>query len=526
MLLSRRAATAVAANLSLSCCSRHSLLIFSLYSFNDDFSHLNLNKAYIDKIAPYLSNLGPYPPNSKYINKHHFYHNTTLDFWLAKKPHPMTLRQLVYYGKKLNKDKILASANFVREEIPIRIAYKIKELQLKPFSVINNYHLVQVYESYYGIFEQFRKIKTILNLEENEHFCSILQNLLRLNLLNLPHIMMGALECSISQNLSQRDLDDFMSSMLRSRISRRIIAEEHLSLTDKYNFSKDPNYKSKSKSKSKSNDNNNNDNNDNNDNNEFFGDLFVKLSAKENLQYCGELALNFTKSLYPNDYLMPNLIIEGKDIIFQFVPTHLRYLFGEILRNSYEETMINFVNKNLSNFQKNQDFFKQNKPPPITVTIINNKENILFRFSDQGGGLKNNIPIEKIWSFGKNPKFAKQSLMNFHKLPGLDLATNYFDLETNIHSSMNSNLHIQRKKSKVEINQLSSTSIPVESSLVKLIKRPLNFKLGLGLPMCKVYAEYWNGDIKMNCLNNYGTDIYLKLRKLNSLNEKPQLDRA
>ncbi|RKP31067.1 HPC2-domain-containing protein [Metschnikowia bicuspidata] len=52
----------------------------------------------------------------------------------------------------------------------------------------------------------------------------------------------------------------------------------------------------------------------------------------------------------------------------------------------------------------------------------------------------------------------------------------------------------------------TNAMVPFMSTLELLITRPYKYKLGLGLPMCKVYADYWNGDLSMNSLEAYGSD--------------------
>lgn len=368
------------------------------FPLNVDYTTTDHN--YIRYLADNLPELGPYPTYSKYVNPLHFYQNTVMSKWVAKKAHPVTLRQLANFGKKLTQEKVIASANFVRLEVAIRIAKKLRDLQVLPYAAISNHHLVRVYESYYNIFENFRKIRPITTLQENDEFCKLLSKMLKDNLLSLPHLIMGSLECSILNSMTQTQLDEFMSSTLRARISRRLMCEAHLSLTDKFKSSSCNVDKPES---------------------DYIGDVFYKCSAVENLRVCGEIAKKITQSLCPPGYLMPEVIIEGDDVKFQFMVTHLRYLFGEILRNSYESTMHNFI---LNHADKPNDFFKSNKPPPILVNIVSNKETVNFRFSDQGGGVKG-IPIDLIWSFGKNEKIARQALRNFHKLPGLQWDTDY-----------------------------------------------------------------------------------------------------
>ncbi|CCH42653.1 pyruvate dehydrogenase kinase isozyme 1,mitochondrial [Wickerhamomyces ciferrii] len=438
----------------------------------------------IHSIASHLSDLGPYPQHSQYLNPQHYYQNTVLMNWAQRTPHPVTLRQLAAFGKALNEEKIISSANFVRLELPIRIALILRDLQDLPFNVVNNFHLAKVYESYYDIFDRFRKIPQIKTIQDNNEFCKTLENVLTdINLLNLPNLMMGALECRILDAMPPNQLDELVSSLLRARISRRLILEEHLSLTK--NFNSNPNSPRS-----------------------HIGDIFFKCSAKEHLQISATNAAQFISSIYPN-VKSPKLIIEGeKQLSFQFLTSHLHYLFGEILRNSYEATVKQFL--------KTSSHPELETPPPIKVTIIENKDHVAFRFSDQGGGIDIK-PINKIWSFGKSSNAARESLANFHKLPNLELETHY-----------SKPLNVNKRRQSLMQTSIGGidNNIIKETTLIDLIQRPASYKLGLGLAMCKTYADYWNGDLVMHSLNGFGTDTYLKLGKLSHASDKSQLHRA
>ncbi|KAJ2285991.1 [Pyruvate dehydrogenase (acetyl-transferring)] kinase 2, mitochondrial, partial [Coemansia sp. RSA 2706] len=47
-----------------------------------------------------------------------FYENRILDRYTAQEPKKVSLRQLVLFGRQLTEDKLLASANYVRTELP------------------------------------------------------------------------------------------------------------------------------------------------------------------------------------------------------------------------------------------------------------------------------------------------------------------------------------------------------------------------------------------------------------------------
>jgi len=42
---------------------------------------------------------------------------------------------------------------------------------------------------------------------------------------------------------------------------------------------------------------------------------------------------------------------------------------------------------------------------------------------------------------------------------------------------------------------------------------------GYGLPISRLYAQYFGGDLKLISMEGYGTDVYLHLNRLSSSNE-------
>lgn len=449
----------------------------------------------INELAPYISStLSAYPIESKYINQHHYYHNDNvlIKKYLQKKPHAMSLKQLAQYyddSSQLTRQKIITSGKFVKEELCVRIAHKIHLLQNLPFNVVNNFHFNQVYESYYNIFERFRKFPEIKDEEDNLKFAEFLHGILSdFNTLNLPHLIMGALECRILDIYPQEKMDKLISDLLRARISRRLIVEEHLSITSNYLSGKT-------------------------ENTLVLGDIFQQCNAREYLKEASMMCESFIKDMFFDGIKLPKFIINGEsDLEFYFLPSHLKFLLGEILRNSYEISVKEAIRLGLE------------EAPPIVVTIIANDKNYLFRISDRGGGVPH--ADKQIWSFGKSVELAKQSLDNFHHLPGLQNLSLYNYIHDSDGSHLQDNRYRDTSLDQMSENNLTKGKYKFEKPLMGLLKRPSRYKLGIGLALCKVYAEYWNGDLTVHSIQGYGTDTVLKLGNLMSNTDNVQLDRV
>lgn len=460
-----------------------------------------------------------YPRGSSLINSRHFYQNTVLMEWFHKSPRPVSLRQLAFFGRKLTKEKLIASASFVQEELPTRLAHRIRDMQVLPFSVVSNPHICKVYEMYYQAFDKFRRVPRIDSLEKNEKFCTLLNSLLAEHLSVIPNLVMGAIECSMANSIDSKELDKFMSSILRSRISRRVIAEQHLALTasfkqDTYNHKHF--HKTQKKSKHDSGELNVSDPN-------YIGAVFLQCSAQESISSCGQRATALIQDLYP-DAVMPELIIESHpDAKFPYMRSHLDYILGELLRNSIEAT----VNKHYITTEESK-VHGNKKPPGILVSISSTQDSVLIRISDQGGGIPEEI-LPHIWSFAKGPR-SQYRLDNFRQVP------TYAGLLQEVVTSGEQNNKTDGKEGakqgrsakakEFSYGQPTTKETDFMASLSSLSSRPPELKLGMGLPLSKVYVEYWDGHIDLQSLEGYGCDVILRISRIGNQSERLQLDRV
>lgn len=449
--------------------------------------------------------------NNNIDYKVHYFHNQTvlINTILKKyKPLPISLKQLTKYDdmssnisdKQFKEKMLIESANFIRQQLIIRIGLKIKEFQSLPFKISSNKHLFKVYKSYYSIFENFRKFPRLKTIEDNEKFLENTQKILSdLNLVNLFNLIMGGLEISSLKYMPKKVVDNWINELLRARISRRLMIEEHISLSQRLTNTKNIVEKPKDL------------------NIAVLGDIFQLCDLKQNID---DIAKSLNE-LMANEYAtkgkkLPNVIIDGeKDLKLYFLPIHLRFMLNEILRNSFEATLEN------DNIEDSSD---------ITITVIKNEKSVILRISDHGGGLPLNTDKNTITSFGKPEDVAMNCLKALNVLTrstvdeivgNTSLETLQYD--TNLTSKINEKLNIQLK---IKPETDSDKDSNFEKPLLKMLDRERRFKLGIGLALSKVYAEYWNGSLELHSLDGYGTDVVLTLGDLVYYGNKLCLDRV
>ncbi|USW51499.1 Putative PDK/BCKDK protein kinase [Septoria linicola] len=344
-------------------------------------------------------------------------------------------------------------------------------MQTLPYSAVTNKHISHVYELYYEAFERFRKVPPVRSLDDNDKFCEGIKGTLKEHLSVIPQLAMGILE--IQNSVSSEECDRLMRTLLRSRISRRVIAEQHLALTETFHSPWHfPNAKKPLTAPEE----------------DFVGEIFLKCNAKEVVEKCAATARDLVRDAYGPQVAIPEVVIQGHlDTTFPYIPSHLEYIVGELLRNSIQAVVE----------QK-----PSVSPRPIEVLICEAAQHVIIRISDQGGGVDRDV-LPYLWSFAKGPR-RNNRLQNLGQVPRL-AAT------------------MQELKAPEELDrdrEGKHTGERFSNSLASLSVRPPDLKLGMGLPMSKIYAEYWAGSLEVHSLEGWGCDAFLQISRLGNKNEK------
>ncbi|KAF4120218.1 to pyruvate dehydrogenase kinase [Geosmithia morbida] len=396
---------------------------------------------------------------------------SVLDEWVAKEARPISLRQLMVFGRSLTEERLISSANYVRTELPTRI----RDIQHLPYVVVTNPHINDVYNLYYSAFDKFRKVKEVKTLDDNDRMCEVISDNLKMHLTVIPKLAMGIHECQ--GLIDAKEMDRFMNTILKSRISRRVIAEQHLSLTETYNS---PSFSPGAKLSES----------------DFIGEVFIKCVAKDVIESCASAVKHIARSTNPPDVQIPEIRIEGHlEASFPFILSHLEYIIGELLRNSVQAV----IDRHHSPPSSSDNDNDSSPPPPIDVTIAEAPQHITIRISDRGGGIpRHELPY--LWAFSKGPQ-SQQRIENLGRVPKM--------------AATMQELHVEE-----ELGRADLKTPPYQDSLASLTSRPPNLRLGMGLPLSRVYAEYWAGNLELHSLEGYGVDVFLQISRLGNKNEQ------
>ena len=193
---------------------------------------------------------------------------------------------------------------------------------------------------------------------------------------------------------------------------------------------------------------------------EFIGEVFLRCNAHEVVQTCWDRTIALAKDAYGAQCVLPELKLSGHlNATFPYILSHLQYIVGELLRNSIQAIVETLP-------------VSAECPPPIEVLICEAPQHVIIRISDQGGGIPPEV-MPALWSFNKGVR-TQTHLKNLSKVP--KMAATMQELKIPEAASQASDF-------------AKAKNAHSDTSLNSLTSRPPNLRLGIGLPMSRVYAE-------------------------------------
>ncbi|PCH41005.1 alpha-ketoacid dehydrogenase kinase N-terminal domain-containing protein [Wolfiporia cocos MD-104 SS10] len=400
----------------------------------------------------------------------HFYQNRQLEQYASKDAQRLTLRQLIFFGRSMNEDRLIKSANYVRNELPVRIAHRLRDMQTLPYVVMNQEGIADVYEAYCTAFDKFRRYPPVSNMAENEEFCKFLRAILDDHRRAIPNLSLGM---SLSSPYLPPDrLDPFMRRMLVSRISRRVLVEHHIAL------SKVVSAKQRGEPVPEN----------------RVGIINLSLHVKDSIERCA-MYLRKRPFNVDQDCRMgaacdagwSEVIVDGHlDTKFSYIQAHLDYIVFELLKNSFRATRL-----------KHRD---SQHLPPIRATIVAGENDVAIRISDQGGGL--------LTSEIRSPSdlFSFSHLRNPTRLDPSRIEA----LRAVSSSGRGMTATVDEQ---VQAWENDARKIDQDNPEHRAGVSP-HPRTGIGLPMSNIFATYFGGSLELVSLDGYGTDVYLRLPKL------------
>ncbi|KAI9175895.1 putative protein kinase [Blastocladiella emersonii ATCC 22665] len=510
--------------------------------------------------------------------RQHFYASRVLEQYAAREPTRVTLRQLITFGRHVNEQKLIKSANYLREELPVRLAHRLRDFQTSlPYIAVSNPLLSSVYSDYYTAFETFRNYPVIETTDDNAQFCALVRQMLKDHRSVIPRLALGLLECHDRGVLSAKAVDTFMSEMLRSRIGRRVLAQQHLALTRAWHLAQHrpaptspgttpaaalaasltPSTRT--------------------------GVVDTETSALACIERAAAIAEALVKHTFPGLPVVPPVTVAAasdlaRNVVFPYLPDHLEYILLELLKNAMVATVRRATHRDDSIAGGPEVFYDAEAlaARPIVVTLSVSADDVVVRVSDQGGGVPRSV-LPHIFSFVRrsspdavmppvDPELvARRAVLASVSWSGTSDDSAWLQsqrdqlartpyLTGTVAEQLTGALHSDTSASPRGwptglahdddaalwgedhsgaadggiLPPPPPHAVPATSTLEWSTRTPRTLPthpmrhLGLGAPLARTYAEFWGGSLDMVVLDGFGTDAYLRVPRRGTATENVQ----
>lgn len=284
----------------------------------------------------------------------------------------ISLHHLLHFGNEgKNKNSIIStdervlikSAQFLRRELPIRLAHRIRDLELVPL-MSEMPSIKEVKETYVDSFLELIDIPvgSISTVQDEHDFAVMLEKLYKKHQGVLIQMARGAFELRAStqscrdQSVIFEELEgthSFLDRFYTSRIGIRVLAGQYLSLRSPRILN-------------------------------WVGLVHQDTSPHDVVLCASEDARCICYRQYG---FAPEVEISGcLELTFAYMPDHLHYILLELIKNSMRATV-----------ELHGDY---DACPPIQVVIADGQanEDVVIKVSDCGGGITRSN-MKKIWSY-------------------------------------------------------------------------------------------------------------------------------
>ncbi|KAL2307389.1 hypothetical protein Nmel_000349 [Mimus melanotis] len=327
-------------------------------------------------------------------------------------PSPLSIKQLLDFGSTNGCER--TSFSFLRQELPVRFANILKEIDLLPDKLLGTPSVKLVKSCF---------IDTLIRVRNRHHDV-------------VPTMAQGIIEYKDTfkvDPVTNQNIQYFLDRFYMSRISTRMLMNQHTLLFDDKSRSGHPRH---------------------------IGSIDPCCDVVEVVNDAYESSKMLCDQYYLTSPELKLTQVNGKapgePISIVYVPSHLFHMLFELFKNSMRATV---------EFQENSPTLS-----PIEVTVVLGKEDLAIKISDRGGG----VPVRKIerlfsYMYSTAPR------------PNMDDGRN----------------------------------TPLAG-------------FGYGLPISRLYAKYFQGDLNLYSICGYGTDaiIYLKALSTDSVEKLPVFNKS
>lgn len=270
-----------------------------------------------------------------------FYNQHSIDKASEKASIRLTPLTILYSSVSGDKERdVLASAQYLHQELPIRIAKRIVNFRMLPFIVGCNPRILALHQLYIRTFHQINDHPPINSTEDATKFNQLLNILLDDHKDVATDLAIGFKEAR-KHIKNEETIQTFLDQMLTNRLSIRLLIIHHLRLQD-----------------------------------DLIGHIGI-INLRTSIGQVVRNNANYVQEMTRQNYGHAPLVkISGhNNAAFPYIEMPLDYILTELLKNAARATIENNPDKTGGDL------------PPIHVIVANNSQDFIVKVSDRGGGV-------------------------------------------------------------------------------------------------------------------------------------------
>mmetsp|Transcript_32651 Transcript_32651/g.55399 ORF Transcript_32651/g.55399 Transcript_32651/m.55399 type:complete len:507 (+) Transcript_32651:3-1523(+) len=408
----------------------------------------------------------------------------------AKHTTPLSINQMFDFGQydspgRNRSTTLLAAAQFVHEELPVRVAHLIQDLLALPFGLSQNSAIQEVVELFHTTINEVTEHPRPKSSKEERELRERIKKMLRRHRNIVTH-MRSALASDLLSEDEKLSLQPFLDRFYATRIGNRTMLAHYVELG------------------------------------QAKKDNWVGLiNDKCHISKVVSSAYSIATAVCTQHHQIqpPSLVVVGAtDTTIRYVESHLEYMLTEVLHNSIYSTWQHHTAKT--------EMKSVSPLPEIKVVIAEGEKDITVAILDQGGGFgrKN---FDSIWT---HLHFPDSCFITHHHGNGSEnniLSSSSRSSSTDDSSSssssscstegdsMRDNCYINKNHDSDSINSKDTLGVNAHdlSPLINGYSRAAPRLSQNGLPVCRLYARHFGGELSIQAMENYGCDVFITLRK-------------
>ena len=275
----------------------------------------------------------------------------------------VTLQQLLEAGERPSPLALLASAQFLYKELPIRLAKRCLELDALPYGLSHESAVLRVRGWYEESFRDLISTTEPRTAADERSFTQLLERIYERHHGVVPMMAAGVLQMkrrlgSASSSLPMLHIADqcpylsaFLNSFYFSRMGIRLLISQHVALHHPTAG--------------------------------YIGTIALKAFP---VQIARDAVQDAERACERELAFVPQVHLDGDEgATFAFLPSHLHHVIFELVKNAMRAVAERYVGR-------------EKDAPPVSIVLSHDAETLAVRISDQGGGVPTR-DLEKVWSF-------------------------------------------------------------------------------------------------------------------------------